>query len=122
MFANCTALSTLRLGGGFDTSSVTNMDGMFDGCVNLRYLYLSSYFFKMPLTSVDLSAVSQWTESSLIHSLVDYSYDRATNGLPTLEVKLHSTVYAYLTDEHKATLTSKGYVITPVSQDPDNEE
>ena len=31
--------------------------------------------------------------------------------MPTLEVKLHSDVYAHLTDEHKATLTSKGYIV-----------
>ena len=51
---------------------------------------------------------------SFIQSVVINSYDRATNGLPTLEVKLHSTVYAYLTDEHKATLTTKGYTVTSV--------
>ena len=109
MFANCANLNSLHLDSKFDTSSVENMDSMFDGCDNLEWLYLDSNFFKMPLISVDLSVVSQWTEHSLIYSLVDYSYDRATNGLPTLEIKLHSNVYAYLTDEHKATLTAKGY-------------
>lgn len=115
MFANCTNFTAISLDSEFDTSSAVNMDGMFDGCDNLKWLYLSSKFFKTPLTSVDLSAVSQWTESALISSIVTHSYDRATNGLPTLEVKLHSTVYAYLTDEHKATLTAKGYIVTPVS-------
>lgn len=114
MFANCTNFTAISLDSEFDTSSAVNMDGMFDGCDNLKGLYLSPKFFKTPLTSVDLSAVSQWNEYSLINSLVDYSYDRATNGLPTLEVKLHSTVYAYLTDEHKAKLTTKGYTVTSV--------
>lgn len=114
MFANCTNFNSLHFDSKFDTSSVENMDGMFDGCDNLKWLYLGSNFFKMPLASVDLSAVSQWTESALISSIVTNSYNRAANGLPTLEVKLHSTVYAYLTDEHKATLTSKGYTVTSV--------
>lgn len=60
--------------------------------------------------------------TALIVLVVVNSYDRATIGLPNLEIVLHPNVYAYLTDEHKATLTAKGYIVTPVSQDPDNEE
>lgn len=44
-----------------------------------------------------------------IPSLVTNSYDRATNGLPNITVKLHANTYAYLTDEHKATMVAKGY-------------
>lgn len=106
----------------YDTSNVRNMDSMFSG-FNPEYLTLGSKFFKTPfVTSIDFSDNENWYESYFIDSIITNSYDRATNGLPTLEIKLHPNVYAYLTDEHKATLTSKGYVITPVSQDPDNEE
>jgi surface protein len=122
MFDKCSNLVSLDIS-NFDTGSVTNMTNMLTGCSSLEKLTLGEGFFKTPhVTSINLGDLSNWTQDSFIQSVVMNSYDRATNGLPNLEIVLHPNVYAYLTDEHKATLTSKGYVITPVSQDPDNEE
>ena len=134
--------ANMRIGGYyyFDTSNVTNMEGMFQNCLvdgyyvslyfdtskvenmtnmflgfNPRYLTLGSKFFKTPfVTSIDFSGNANWHESYFIDSIITNSYDRAANGLSTLEIKLHPNVYAYLTDEHKATLSSKGYAVASV--------
>ena len=110
MFYNCAALTSLDLS-NFDTSNVTGMSSiMFFDCKNITLLSLGEGFFKTQSgTEINFSYLERWEEASFIQSVVNNSYNRATNGLPTLEVKLHSTVYAYLTDEHKATLTAKGY-------------
>ena len=115
MFMYCNKLASLDLS-GFDTSKVFSMYDMFYGCSNLAELSLGEGFFKAGLvTEVDFSDLENWSQNSFIQSVVTNSYDRATNRLPTLEIRLHSTVYAYLTDEHKATLTTKGYTVTSVN-------
>ena len=88
---------------------------MFEECNNLTYLTLGEGFFKSSATEIDFSYLLNWNEDSFIGSVVTNSYDRATNGLPNLEIVLHPNIYAYLTDEHKATLTAKGYIVTSVS-------
>jgi hypothetical protein len=95
---------------------VTYMGSMFYNCKNITLLSLGEGFFKtQSVTEIDFSYLERWEEASFVQSVVTNSYDRATNGLSTLEIKLHSNVYAYLTDEHKATLTTKGYTV--VSED-----
>ena len=114
MFDQCSSLVSLDIS-NFDTGSVTNMTKMLTGCFSLEELTLGEGFFKTPyVTSINLGDLSNWTQDSFIQSVVVNSYDRATNGLPTLEIKLHPNVYAYLTDEHKATLTTKGYTVVSV--------
>ena len=39
MFCNCYALTSLDLGDKFDTSSVTTMSNMFNGCISLTTIY-----------------------------------------------------------------------------------
>ena len=110
MFENCRVESpytTLD----FDTSNVRDMSNMFLG-FNPMYLTLGAKFFKTAyVTSIDLSGNEDWHDSYFIDSVVTNSYDRTANGLATLELKIHAKVYAYLTDEHKATLAAKGYTI-----------
>ena len=116
MFWRCTSLTSLDLS-SFDTSSVKYWYRMFEECNNLTYLTLGEGFFKSSATEIDFSYLLNWNEDSFIGSVVTNSYDRATNGLPTLEIKLHSNVYAYLTDEHKDTMQAKGYVIEEAVQE-----
>jgi hypothetical protein len=89
---------------------------MFAGCTSLVTLILGADFFKVKSlnTPLDFSSLANWSSESAIPSLVTNSYDRTSNGLSTLEIKLHPNVYAYLTDEHKATLTTKGYTVVSV--------
>ena len=48
---------------------------------------------------------------SLIDSLITYSFDRATAGYPTCEIKLYSTTKSLLTSDEIAQIESKGFTI-----------
>ena len=111
MFFRCDSLTNLDLS-SFDTSSVTNMNAMFQECYSLTSLLLGPNFFKTSaVTGIDFSWCGKWTNETVVTSLVTNSYDRATAGLNTLTLKLHNNTKAALTDEQKATITSKGYTI-----------
>lgn len=111
MFNDCSKLTSLDLT-GFDTSAVTNMDNIFRNCSSLTSLILGPNFFKTPnVTSIDFSYSTQWTNDTVVTSLVTNSYDRATAGLSTMTLQLSDNTKAALTDEQKATITAKGYTI-----------
>ena len=111
LFEGCSNLASFDWS-QLDTTNVTNMDNMFKGCTGMIGLYLDIGFFKTRnVTSIDFSDLSEWDDSYIERSLVLNSYDRAGNGLPSFTVKLHPNAYARLTDDHKATMTAKGYVI-----------
>lgn len=111
MFFRCISLTTLDLS-SFDTSAVTNMESMFIDCYSINYLLLGPNFFKTSeVTGIDFSYCGKWTNETVVTSLVTNSYDRATAGLNPLTLKLHNNTKAALTDEQKATITSKGYTI-----------
>ena len=67
------------------------------------------------LKSYDFSGVPNWgtvdeeNRQSLIDSLITYSYDRASNGMPTATIKLSATTKALLTEEEIAQKTAKGF-------------
>ena len=85
---------------------------MFRGCSSLTSFILGPNFFKTPtVTSVDFSYSTQWTNDTVVTSLVTNSYDRATAGLSTMTLKLSANTKAALTDEQKAAITAKGYTI-----------
>ena len=111
MFQYCKKLISLDLS-SFDTSSVTGMNYMFYNCPNLTSLILGPNFFKTPkVTSVDFSYCTQWTNDTVVTSLVTNSYDRATAGLNTMTLQLSANTKAALTNEQKAAITAKGYTI-----------
>ena len=111
MFNLCSKLTSLDLS-SFDTSAVTSMSNMFSSCSKLTSLILGPNFFKTPtVTSVDFSYSTQWTNDTVVTSLVTNSYDRATAGLSTMTLKLSANTKAALTDEQKAAITAKGYTI-----------
>lgn len=111
MFNGCSALTSLDLS-NFDTSSATGMGSTFYGCYSITSLLLGPNFFKTSaVTSIDFSSCSQWTNETVVASLVTNSYDRAAAGLNTLTINLHANTKAALSDEQKATITSKGYTI-----------
>lgn len=111
VFFNCSSLTSLDLS-NFDTSAVKGMYSMFFGCSSLTSLILGQHFFKTSaVTDIDFSWCGKWTNETVVSSLVTNSYDRASAGLNTLTLKLHNNTKAALTDEQKATITSKGYTI-----------
>lgn len=122
MFEDCHSLRLLDLS-SFDTTNVANVDSMFLYCSRIRHLTLGFDFFKTELVSqISFGDLREWEEESFIQSVVEDSYPRSYNGLPTLELLINREVYKYLTDAHKSTLESKGYIVTSVIQDPNNPE
>lgn len=102
----------------FDTTNVSDIRGMFYGCEQIENLTLGVGFFKTQnVSSIRFSHLGLWSEESAIQSLVTNSYDRTSNGLPTLNLFVAQSVYDYLTDAHKETLTQKGYTISASDYD-----
>ena len=111
MFYGCRGLTSLNLS-SFDTSAVTKMASMFSGCSGLTSLILGPNFFKSSkVTDISFSDCTNWTNDTVVASLVTNSYDRATAGLSTLALYLSANTKAALTDEQKAAITAKGYTI-----------
>ena len=78
----------------------------------MKSLLLGTNFFKTSaVTAIDFSWCYKWTNETVVTPLATNSYDRAAAGLNTLTLKLHNNTKAVLTDEQKATITSKGYTI-----------
>ena len=84
---------------------------MFEYCSALTSLILGPNFFKASYNYVDFSYSTQWTNDTVVTSLVTNSYDRATAGLGTMTLQLSANTKASLTDEQKAAITAKGYTI-----------
>lgn len=103
LFRGKTVLETVK---GLDLSSATNVSNMFLGCSNLKNVTFVENSIK---TDFNLSS------SSL---LSDESTQSLTNGLATVEtaqnLTIHSDVATKLTDEQKATISSKNWNIIPV--------
>ena len=111
MFYKCSSLLSIEVW-NMDTSNATNMGSMFYGCTSLKDLKLGNGFFRCKASSIDFSRLQYWTGETMRESLVDNSYDRAANGLSTLTLMLHANTKAKLTDDDKAALTAKGYIIS----------
>lgn len=110
MFAGCTNLRDLRLE-GWNTQSVNLMSSMFAGCSAITSLYLSGDFGRMngSVGSLDLSALTKWTDNS-VQTLLKL-YDRKANGLGVITIKLSSATKNALGTAGINTLTIKGYTI-----------
>ena len=98
LFSNKTALETVN---GLDLSSATNVFNMFANCSNLKNLTFVENSIKISLNLED---------SPL---LTDESIQNFINGLATVEtaqnLTLHSDIVGKLTEEQKATITSKNW-------------
>lgn len=110
MFAGCTNLKDLRLE-GWNTQSVTLMGNMFAGCSAITSLYLSENFGRMggSVGSLDLSALTKWTDSS-VQTLLSL-YNRKANGMSVITIKLSSATKEALGTRGIQTMTARGYTI-----------
>ena len=73
------------------------------------------------ITSLDLypdDCYAKWglgdeeSKQSFIDSVLTYSYDRAANGLPTIEIMMQAEQKALLTEEQITAIQAKGYTIS----------
>lgn len=110
MFAGCTNLKTLNLS-GWNTQSVNIMSNMFSGCSAIISLYLSENFGRMGggVSTLDLSALTQWIDSS-VQTLLEL-YNRKANGMSVITIKLSSATKNALGSNGISTLTAKGYTV-----------
>lgn len=116
MFYECMSLENVTL----DMSSVINTGysiyTMFQSCSSLRCANLYN-IGKSTLTTYEFGGATAWgtggdeNRQSLIDSLITYSYDRASNGMPTATIKLSSNTKALLTAEEIAQIEAKGFTI-----------
>ena len=104
MFYNCSKLTSIEFGEGFNTSNVTDMRGMFQGCSKLTNLNLSSFntsnvnsmaaMFKgcSGLTSLDVSSFNTSNVTDM-HELF-----RGCNKLTSLNVSSFNTSHVQRMD------------------------
>lgn len=84
---------------------------------NIKSLLLGKNFFaydgkfKDSLGDLLSYTFKGWDSSSFKKSIVENTYDRKSNGLSVMTLKLYSTLKNYLTEEDIATITAKGYII-----------
>ena len=110
MFAGCTNLRDLRLE-RWNTQSVNVMANMFAGCSAITHLYLSEDFGRMGgnVGSLDLSALTKWTDST-VQALVGL-YNRKANGMSVITLKLSTATKEALGTNGIKALTTRGYTI-----------
>ena len=84
---------------------------------NIKSLLLGKNFFaydgkfKDSLGDLLSNTFKGWDSSSFKKSIVENTYDRKSNGLSVMTLKLYSTLKNHLTDQDIATITAKGYII-----------
>ena len=135
MFQGCGGLNDLDVS-GWDTSNVTNMRGVFWNSYAVKLdlsgwnlskttliaRFLQSATLVTTLTfgenfgkmkdecgTLDLSSLPAWKNDS-VKSLLTL-YDRKTNGMGVITIKLHANAKAVLGEDGIAQLTAKGYTI-----------
>lgn len=119
IFDSCYSL--IRIRGAIDLIGMNLTDlpslGYVDTLTTITYKNLGS---NPQITSLDLypnDCYAKWglgdeeSKQSFIDSILTYSYDRAANGLPTLELTMRQEQKALLTEEQITAIQAKGYTI-----------
>lgn len=113
MFADCAKLEKVE---GLEFGNVTDMSMMFTGCTNLKYLLIYD-LGKSQLEFYNFADVVAWgtggesNRDSLIESLVEHSFDRASAGMTTATIRLSADSRALLTNDNISRIASKGYEV-----------
>lgn len=135
MFNYCSNLTTIPQ---YDTSKVTNMNSMFANCAKLVSIPLLDLSCVTDFELFGSSTMNALTDlggfknlgaersatspsnflrycSNLTHdslmNVINNLYDRAAASYPTVTLKLGSTNLAKLTDDEKAIVTNKGFIL-----------
>lgn len=113
MFADCAKLEKVE---GLEFGNVTDMSMMFTGCTNLKHLLIYD-LGKSQLEFYNFADVVAWgtggesNRDSLIESLVEHSFDRASAGMTTATIRLSADSRALLTNDNISRIASKGYEV-----------
>lgn len=114
MFNGCASLTHIA---SIDMSSVEDTEDIFLFCNALVFALIKN-IGKSSATTFYFGGAKKWgtgsneNRQSLIDSLITYSYDRASNGLPSATIELSSTTKALLTEAEIAQITAKGFAIS----------
>ena len=137
----CNTCESLEEFPAFDTSKVTKMNGFVQACTNLKKIpalqcgnvsYFNTIFGYSNLkyltdiggfidlgkqsnlqgttNSYFLAQAPNLTRESVLN-IINGLYDRASAGLSQLTFKMHANHLALLTDEEKAIVTNKGWIL-----------
>ena len=123
MFYNCTSLTTIE-GISFKSFSNSTMDQYYICGYGWNYSIRKAVFkdigYQSTAVQFNTEYIKNWgvntdeipdARQSLIDSLITYSFDRASAGYPTCTITLSSDTKALLTEDEKAQITAKGFVI-----------
>lgn len=111
MFSDCVSLKNVSL----DMSNATSVTKIFSNCPNLNVIKISN-LGKGSAKMYDFSDASKWGTGgidafeSLVDSLVNFSYDRKTNGMPEAIIKIAKETKDLLSGKNIADMMRKGYV------------
>lgn len=112
----------VRIRGAIDLigMNITGLPSLGYGVNSLTTITYKNLGRNPEATSLDLSSgnYTQWglgdeeSKQSFIDSVLTYSYDRAANGLSTLELIMKPEQKALLTEEQITAIQAKGYTIS----------
>ena len=120
MFSSCSSLVRIR-GAidliGMNPTALPNLGYNINSLTTITYKNIGS---NSGATSLHLYSANytQWglgdeeSKQSFIDSVLTYSYDRAANGLTTLELRMKPEQKALLTEEQITAIQAKGYTIS----------
>lgn len=101
-----------------DWSSISSINNFASGYS--RKIQIKNLGTQSGLTSVDFGSCNAWgvdisnlqnCKQTVIDTLINYSFDRATAGYSACSISLASRTKALLTEEEIAQITAKGYTI-----------
>jgi hypothetical protein len=115
--SGCKNLKKITLG---DVGNVQSMsDNFLDSAnTNVEYIYMKNFGKSLISKYTIYFSYSPWgangddNRTSLVDTMITYSYDRAANSLSSITLKFSTTTKAILTDDEKAQITAKGYTIS----------
>ena len=90
MFFNCSSLTSLNLS-NFDTSNLSWMGNMFNGCVNLAYLNLQN--FREVKESITINNVFNNTPDNIVICLNRESAPKLVELITTKNYENCTTIY-----------------------------
>ena len=121
MFSSCSGL--VRVRGAIDLigMNLTALPSLGYSVNSLTTITYKNLGRNPDIASLDLypeDSYAKWglgdeeSKQSFIDSMLTYSYDRAANGLPTIELMMGAEQKALLTEEQITAIQAKGYTIS----------
>ena len=123
MLSGCESLTTIE-GISFKSFSASTMSDSYivgySSNSSIRKAVFKDIGYQSTAVQFNTESIRNWgvntdditdARQSLIDSLITYSFDRASAGYPTCEIKLYSTTKSLLTSDEIAQIEAKGFVI-----------